>query len=73
MCSGWWFIVIRQNRWSSASVTVFAGQCSYTSPTWNSSRYRPYWRAPEASRSACSVFSSCFSSLIVRVCLLGVW
>jgi hypothetical protein len=21
MCSGWWFIVIRQNRWSSASVT----------------------------------------------------
>src|SRR6185312_4553305 len=27
MCSGWWFIVIRQNRWSSASVTVLAGQC----------------------------------------------
>src|SRR3954462_6461210 len=26
-CSGWWFIVIRQNRWSSASVTVLAGQC----------------------------------------------
>ena len=26
-CSGWWFIVIRQNRWSSDSVTVFAGQC----------------------------------------------
>ena len=27
MCSGWWFMVSRQNRWSSASVTVFAGQC----------------------------------------------
>ncbi len=35
---GWWFIVIRQKRWSSASVTVFAGQCLYTSPTSNSSR-----------------------------------
>jgi hypothetical protein len=27
MCSGWWFIVSRQKRWSSPSVTVFAGQC----------------------------------------------
>src|SRR5204862_248684 len=26
-CSGWWFIVNRQKRWSSASVTVLAGQC----------------------------------------------
>src|SRR5450755_3950937 len=26
-CSGWWFMVIRQKRWSSDSVTVFAGQC----------------------------------------------
>ena len=25
--SGWWFIVIMQNRWSSASVMVFPGQC----------------------------------------------
>src|SRR5258707_4667644 len=55
MCSGWWFIVIRQNRWSSASVTVFAGQCLYTAPTSNSSRYRPYGCAPEASRAAWSV------------------
>ena len=38
MCSGWWFIVSRQNRWSSASVTVFAGQCLYTAPTSKSSR-----------------------------------
>ena len=25
--SGWWFIVIMQKRWSSASVIVFPGQC----------------------------------------------
>ena len=24
---GWWFIVSRQNRWSSYSVTVLPGQC----------------------------------------------
>ena len=24
---GWWFIVIMQKRWSSASVMVFPGQC----------------------------------------------
>src|SRR5207245_10588665 len=54
-CSGWWFIVSRQNRWSSASVTVLAGQCLYTAPTSNSSRYRPYGCAPEASRAAWSV------------------
>src|SRR5947209_14813260 len=41
MCSGWWFIVSRQNRWSSPSVTVLAGQCLYTAPTSNSSRYLP--------------------------------
>ena len=27
VCSGWWFIVIMQNRWSSASVIVLPGQC----------------------------------------------
>jgi len=27
VCSGWWFIVIIQNRWSSASVIVLPGQC----------------------------------------------
>ena len=27
VCSGWWFIVIMQNRWSSASVMVLPGQC----------------------------------------------
>src|SRR5436305_15302100 len=41
MCRGWWFMVSRQNRWSSPSVTVLAGQCLYTAPTSNSSRYRP--------------------------------
>jgi hypothetical protein len=37
MCSGWWFMVRRQNRWSSYSVTVFPGQCLYVAPTSNSS------------------------------------
>ena len=27
VCSGWWFIVIMQNRWSSYSVMVLPGQC----------------------------------------------
>ena len=27
VCSGWWFIVIMQNRWSSYSVIVLPGQC----------------------------------------------
>jgi hypothetical protein len=27
VCSGWWFIVIMQKRWSSASVIVLPGQC----------------------------------------------
>ena len=27
VCSGWWFMVIMQNRWSSASVIVLPGQC----------------------------------------------
>ena len=27
VCSGWWFIVIMQKRWSSASVMVLPGQC----------------------------------------------
>ncbi len=38
VCSGWWFMVIMQNRWSSASVIVLPGQCRYTSPTTKSSR-----------------------------------
>ena len=41
MCSGLWFIVSREKRWLSASVTVFPGQCLKTSPTSNSSKYRP--------------------------------
>src|SRR5579884_3117622 len=41
MCSGWWFIVIRQKRWSSYSVIVLPGQCLYVAPTSNSSKYRP--------------------------------
>ena len=27
VCSGWWFIVIMQKRWSSSSVMVLPGQC----------------------------------------------
>ena len=38
VCSGWWFIVIMQKRWSSASVIVLPGQCLYTSPMAKSSR-----------------------------------
>jgi hypothetical protein len=34
-------MVMRQNRWSSYSVTVMPGQCRYTAPTSNSSKYRP--------------------------------
>ncbi len=26
VCNGWWFIVIMQKRWSSASVIVLPGQ-----------------------------------------------
>src|SRR5712671_1658174 len=45
VCSGWWFIVIMQKRWSSYSVIVFPGQCLYTSPMSNSSKNRPNSRA----------------------------
>src|SRR5947208_1646526 len=45
VCSGWWFIVIMQNRWSSYSVMVFPGQCLYTSPGSKSSKYRPKGRS----------------------------
>src|SRR2546428_3359328 len=38
-------MVIMQNRWSSASVIVLPGQCRYTSPTSNSSKYRPNGRS----------------------------
>ena len=27
VCSGWWFMVIMQKRWSSYSVIVLPGQC----------------------------------------------
>src|SRR5215217_939827 len=43
--SGWWFIVIMQNRWSSYSVIVLPGQCLYTSPTTKSSKWRPNGRS----------------------------
>src|SRR5919198_3658338 len=63
MWSGWWFIVRRQKRWSSASVTVFAGQCLYVAPSSKSSRYRPYGRAPVASRDSWSNSVTCFVSV----------
>src|SRR5262252_38524 len=45
VCSGWWFIVIMQKRWSSYSVMVLPGQCLYTSPASKSSKYRPKGRS----------------------------
>src|SRR5947209_6298018 len=45
VCSGWWFIVIMQKRWSSYSVMVLPGQCLYTSPGSKSSKYRPKGRS----------------------------
>jgi hypothetical protein len=45
MWSGWWFMVMRQKRWSSYSVIVLPGQWRYTSPGTKSSRYRPNGRS----------------------------
>ena len=40
-CSGCVFIVSRVNQVLSTSLIVRPGRCSYTSPTWKSSRLRP--------------------------------
>jgi len=39
--TGCWFIVSSANQVQSASLIVRPGQCRMTSPTLNSSKYRP--------------------------------